>query len=110
MTDFYIKQDDTSPSLAATLKDSDGNAVDLTGATVRFHMTERPSEGKTAKVDAAANVDTAASGEVSYDWQSGDTDTVGLYNAEWEVTYSSGKIETFPADGYTVIEVTDDLA
>ena len=35
---FSIKQNDTSPSLQAILKDGGLNPVDLTGASVRFHM------------------------------------------------------------------------
>jgi len=35
---FKIKQNDTSPILAATLKDADGTAVNLNGASIRFHM------------------------------------------------------------------------
>ena len=49
---FFIKQNDTSPALKATLKDGLDAAVDLTGASVRFHM--RPTGDTTAKVDAAA--------------------------------------------------------
>ena len=35
---FNIKQNDTSPSLQATLKDASGTVIILTGASVRFHM------------------------------------------------------------------------
>ena len=51
---FYIKQNDTSPIMQATLQDADGNAVDLTGSSVRFHM--RPLGGTTITVDAAASI------------------------------------------------------
>ena len=35
---FNIKQNDTSPSLQATLKDAQLVPVDITSATVKFHM------------------------------------------------------------------------
>jgi len=35
---FYVKQNDTSPAMLATLQDADGNAINLTAASVRFHM------------------------------------------------------------------------
>ena len=35
---FTIKKGDTSPFLVATLKDSTGTALDLTGASVVFNM------------------------------------------------------------------------
>ena len=104
---FYVKQNDTAPSIRATLKDGDDDAIDLTGAEVRFHM--RSIGGTSAKVDSAATVVTAASGIVQYDWVAADTDTVGTYQAEFEVTYSDTRIETFPNNGYIVVEITDDI-
>lgn len=105
---FYVKQNDTAPSIRATLKDSDNTVINLTGATVRFHM--RTIGGTTAKVDSAATVvSPATSGVVQYDWVAADTDTVGTYQAEFEVTYSDGTIETFPNNGYIVVEITDDI-
>lgn len=100
-TKFYIKQNDTKPSITAQLL-SDGSAVDLTGATVKFHM------GST--IDAAATITDAATGNVRYDWASGDTATAGTYNAEFEVTFSDGKIETFPNDEYLLIVITEEVA
>lgn len=104
---FYVKQNDTAPSIRATLKDGDDDAIDLTGASVRFHM--RSIGGTSAKVDSAATIVTAASGIVQYDWVAADTDTVGTYQAEFEVTYSDTRIETFPNNGYIVVEITDDI-
>ena len=45
--EFYLNQNDTGPSMAATLKDESAAAYDLTGATVLFNgassLMERPS-------------------------------------------------------------------
>lgn len=105
---FYIKQNDTSPAMLATLQDADGNAINLTGASVRFHMRTIGSSQTT--VDAAATVVTAASGIVRYAWDAADTATVGSYQAEFEVTYSDASIETFPNDGYIRVEIKADIA
>lgn len=105
---FYIKQNDTSPAMLATLQDASGSAVNITGGSVRFHM--RPVGSTTAKVSTTATIVTASTGSVRYSWASGDTDTVGAYQAEFQVTYSDGKIETFPNDGYIAVEITDDIA
>jgi len=107
MSTFYMKQNDTQPRMLATLQDGDGTAINLTGASVRFHM--RTLGGSTV-VDAAATIVTAASGLVRYDWVAADTDTVGSYQAEFEVTYSDTTIETFPNSGYIRVEITDDIA
>jgi len=105
---FYIKQNDTSPSLQATLKDGADNAVDLTAATVRFHMRQLGSQ--TVKVDSAATVSDADNGVVYYQWSASDTDTIGSFEAEFEVTFSGGEIESFPNNRFIQVEITDDIA
>jgi len=105
---FYIKQNDTSPAIQATLKDVDGNVVDLSGATVRFHMRKQGST--TAKVDAAATIVDDVGGIVRYNWTSANTDTVGTYQAEFEVTYVDDTVETFPNATYLKVKVIDDIA
>lgn len=104
---FYIKRDDTSPLFRAILKDGDGVVVDVTGATVRFHMKDQSGA---IKVDAAAVVNDGPTGDVQYAWAVGDTDTAGFYDSEFEVTYSGGRVETFPNYSYTTVHVYEDLA
>ena len=105
---FKIKTNDTSPSLLSSLQDGDGNAVDISSAAVRFHMT--PLGGTTPKIDAAAILVDGPTGAVRYDWAAGDTDTEGAFVAEFEVTYASGAIETFPNSEQLRIDVVADLA
>lgn len=93
---FVIKRNDTSPTMQATLYNPDETAVNLTGATVRFHM--KTQDRNTIIVDQPAIIALAAGGVVAYEWQVGDTANNGSYFAEWEVTYADGKIETFPND------------
>jgi hypothetical protein len=104
---FYIKQNDTGPAMLAILQDANGNAINLTGASVRFHM--RSVGGGNPVVDAAATVVTPISGIVRYNWAAADTDTVGTYQAEFEVTYADASIETFPNDGYIAVQIIDDI-
>lgn len=104
---FYIKQNDTSPAMLATLQDADGDAINLIGASVRFHM--RAIGSNQAVVDAAATVVTPISGTVRYDWSAADTINIGSYQAEFEVTYADASIETFPNDGYIRVEIIDDI-
>jgi len=107
MADFFIKRNDTSPSLRAICKDGDGAVLDITGSTVRFHMFD--SAG-TEVVDAAASIEDASGGIVQYDWNAADTDVSGFFKAEFEVTYSDSTIETFPNYDYIKIRISDDLA
>lgn len=104
---FYIKQNDTVPSIRATLQNGNGDPVDLINATVRFHM--RAIGANNTTVDAAAVVVSAEAGIVQYNWIADDTDRIGSYQAEFEVTYPDSTVETFPNDGYVRIEIIDDI-
>jgi hypothetical protein len=104
--DFSLKQHDRKPSIAATLT-LDGVAVNLTGASVKFIMATAP--GATPKVSATAVIVNAATGQVRYDWLSANTDTVGIFDAEWEVTYSDTTKQTFPTLTYLTVNIIADL-
>lgn len=104
---FTLKENDTKPVLSVILQYADGTAVVLTGASVYFVMRDRQG---IVKMVGTATVITAASGEVQYQWQVGDTDTAGLYEAEFMVVYSDGAVETVPSDGYLSIRVLPQLA
>lgn len=107
MADFTIKRRDTLPPIAATLADADG-PIDLTGATVRFHL--RNINGTSTVVDAAATVVSAAAGTVRYDWTVDDTATAGNYVAEWEITFGDGTEMTCPNTGHTSVAIIEDIA
>ena len=91
---FTIGQGDTWPPIQAALKDAEGAAVDITGATVEVNMK---AAGGSLTIDhGAADILVPASGTVEYEWETLDTATAGSYTFEWEVTFSDGKIATFP--------------
>lgn len=105
---FSIKRNDTSPAISRTLLDSAGDAINLTGATVRFHLKDKAG---VVKVDAAAViVGDPLLGVVQYDWIAADTDTAGNFKAEFEVTYADSTIETFPNNEHIEVVITEDLA
>jgi len=105
---FYIKQNDTAPIILVTLKDGNDAAVDLTGATAIFKM--RPVGQTTVKTDSAAIIHNADAGQVRYEWVAADTNTIGSYEAEFQVTFVDGKIETFPNADFIRITITDDIS
>lgn len=109
MATFRIKRNDRLPEIMAICLDADGDAVDLTGAvSVAFHMKD--TQGGVPKVNAAGTIVTPAAGIVKYAWGATDTDTTGSYNAEFEVTFTASRTETFPNAENIVITIIDDLA
>lgn len=91
--DFRIGQDDTLPIFDTTLKDGEGNRVSLAGATVLFKMWE---PGEPLKVNGNCTVSNTHAGRVTYAWQTGDTDTPGLYRGQFFVTFSDLTVQKFP--------------
>lgn len=108
--DFFIKQDDRLPEFGCILSDADEQVVNLSGATIMFIMRPRGGDpDDDPKVEASASVVSAPAGSVKYAWATGDTDTAGSYNAEWEVTFADGRSETFPNNSNLVVKITADL-
>lgn len=106
---FLLKTGDTSSSIYSTLQNSGGTPVDLTGATVLWKLA--PLAGGTLTVAGTATIiqsGSTAVGEVQYPWGTA-VATAGRYLGEWEVTYSGGAIQSFPNDGYVVVDVVGDL-
>ena len=107
MATFVIKQNDTSPSIEATLTNISGTAVNLNGSSVRFHM--KNMSNNSLIVDQAATIVNAAGGIVRYAWQAADTQKPGLYNCEFEVTYTDTSIETFPNDDKIIVSIESEI-
>jgi hypothetical protein len=106
MTVFYIKHGDNQPVITADLQ-TDGVATPIPGgATVTFRM--RDARGGDIKVEEIATIDNAATGSVSYTFDSADTDTIGNYYVEW-ITEGFGDIQTTPVNSYRVVSVVPNL-
>ena len=105
MASIKIVQNDTKPILEFTIT-QEGSPVDLTGATVKFYMKNNDT-GSVKINGAACSISDAVNGKCRYVWQSGDTNTVGTYLAEVEVTFPDSSIQT----GYKqmVIIIRDDI-
>jgi hypothetical protein len=115
---FEIKQFDRRPLFVVILKDDFGTATEAvvnltTAGSAVFNM--RAANGGAVKVNrGAATITNAAGGEVTYNWGTADTDTVGSFEAEVEIIWNDGKAETFPGGpaggSYFQITITDDIA
>jgi hypothetical protein len=130
---FLIKQGDTAPSYAVVLTsgdkyvalgDDEGNPIaDKVRFLMRGEDVEDPSAPAvtgemTFSLEKIPDPKNPTGPEIEvwvcvYDWQPGDTEQEpGIYNTEHEVTWKSGKVETFPAqqeDPYLRVLILEDL-
>jgi len=91
-----LKRGDRRPLLEAQLFDPLGNPQDLNGVVaVRFRMRDPVSRAIVVS-DQAAVVVSPGSGVVRYDWQAGDTDLEGAFEAWFLVEHTAGVVESFP--------------
>ena len=105
---FFIKRNDDQPTLDVALRDDKNRPVDVTGASVVFHM--RNTADDTTKISGASVTVLAASkGEGRYSWTTTNTNTAGNFEAEFQVTFSDGGVQTFPNDGYIDVIITEDV-
>jgi hypothetical protein len=98
---IQLKRNDTKDVIGYSITHADGTPVNLTGATVRFIM----GKGKTLLTNAVATIVNAASGSVEYTLTEEDTLEAGVFNAEFEVTFSTGKVKTYPNNGYIKVTI-----
>lgn len=108
MSIFYLKKSDTLPTISATLDSLYGDNHTLLGATVHFKMRKRGSTINT--VDAVAAIVDVDARTVIYTWQSGDTVSVGTYDAEFVVTYADNTVRSFPNYEFLTIAIVGNLS
>lgn len=107
--DYFVRQGDQGLLIRTVCEDEHSVAVSIANAAVAFHM--KSIRGGTLKVNAAAtNENSTATGQTSYALLAADTDTPGLYLAEFQVTFQSGAVQTFPNGGYILVKVTEQVA
>ena len=106
---FFIKQNDTRPSLEVYLRDDKDRPVDITGATVVFNMRNAATDVAVVTNGTVAVISTSA-GRGRYTFVAADTATAGTFDAEFQITFAAGGVETFPNDGHIKIIITDDVA
>lgn len=93
---------DRRTAIAATLRDADRAPVDLTGHTVAFRLTRASDD--TVKINsAAATVDSALLGQVSYALSAADHTAIATAGDHWAwfiVTRTSdSKVDHYPPEG-----------
>lgn len=107
---WSIKQNDREPAFSAQLLENGSPMKNLAGASVKFLMkAESAPKADPPKVSAAATITDEELAMVQYDWATDDTDTVGLYRAEFEITYPNGRKRTVPTVDYLFVRVVAEV-
>lgn len=110
MTRIRLVEGDTRPRLVFTLQDADGTVVDVSGSIVRFKMRAVGTSVLKAEVictalsgiledDGTVNYDppydvAGKGGRIRVDWGVTDLDTSGRYEAEIEIQFNDGSLQT----------------
>lgn len=102
---LYIKKNDLQPYYYVKAKHSDGTVIDLTDATIYCTMKEVNGSIKIDRQTTGINITDEDSGEFEYRWQNGDTDTLALYNIEFEINPSLGGKFTLPVSPSDIARV-----
>jgi TPP-dependent indolepyruvate ferredoxin oxidoreductase alpha subunit len=106
MATFYLVQNDKNITMTTTLKDAEGSAIDLTDATVTFHLGYE-GEPSSVLVEGLCTIVDAENGRVSYTWTAEDTNLEAgvTYDAEFQIAYGESVIRTVPtkSGGFKVV-------
>ena len=94
-----LTKGDLQPFYFVAVKDSNDDPVDITGATIYCTMRAEDGTKKINRQTTGITITDGAKGEFQYEWQSGDTDTVGQYDIKFEIDPAAADIFTIPAAG-----------
>lgn len=110
---FSIKHGDTLPPLVFTLfEDEFGNAtVDLTDAQQVLVKVGKGDNTTPPLLSKQATIPAPEVGQCSYKFSQEDWQTVppGNYDMEFEVTWQTGDVGTYPKEGFATLNVGIDL-
>ena len=105
---FVVKQGDTLPPIQVNLT-TPGDFNELVpynlSAVTATTFTMIDSNGNLTISSASAQVFSASTGTIQYNWSSGDTDKTGKYLAQFQLFFSGGTKITYPDIGQLEINV-----
>ncbi len=103
-SDVVLVQGNTGPPLKARISTGIRKTPqNLTGAAVTVSMWAE--DGELIIDSATVDVVDAAKGRVQYDWQSQDTELVGLFYVRFNIVFTSGEEVSAPNNDYIVVAI-----
>ena len=98
MSVFKIGRNSVFPVYEKQIIDQHGHIVDLSNALfVRLRLVQKDIMGTEYELLYDMNIKNHSNGIVEKNWEGGDTNYIGIWNAWIEVTFSNG-IHVFPYD------------
>lgn len=93
---FYLVKDDVGTQILATLtREDDGNAVDLSDATVKLYFRKKGTTAILTTLTSISNAEDLELGRAIFAFANGDLDVEeGKYEGEIEATFTSGNVES----------------
>lgn len=110
MIDVNLKSGDTLPALIVKVIQENGTVVNLTGATVEFSMRKAGTTNVVIDSAEATVIQPESEGRVRFDWIPGTTDDIGVYEAEFRVSYGTEEYFTVPTNGFITIQISDGIS
>lgn len=92
MTTIYVHNGDVGTIFRLTITDTDGTAIDVSTATVKYIYFQDPAGTKTQQT--AAFYTDGADGKIQYTTVSGDIDSIGTWIVQGYVETTLGKFWT----------------
>jgi len=102
---FYIKRGDRKYGIEYTLSTYVQGGAHLAGASAKFQMMDQAGATVISQ-DAVIHDD---DGVLRYSFGAGETDTAGLYSAEFKITFGDGLVATEPNDGFFTVKIGADV-
>ena len=110
---YYQIKKGSLPSLTVTtLNDADLTVVTVydVADNVKFFMKKREATTTSVNGAVASMLTPYANGQLRYQFSSGQTNTVGVYDAYFQLLSSSTVVGSVPSVGYLEIEIVDNLS
>jgi hypothetical protein len=105
--DWIVKAGDTAPLFEDTLRYTNGQPADLSGATVTL-VIRALTAGQPVTLSGTVSVVNAALGQIQFAPSSTDTVAAGDYMGAWLVNLATTQM-TFPTVGYLSIRIEENL-
>lgn len=102
-----MKQGDLEPPFTATVRAA--SDTDLNNVVSWNVIGWQKGETVFSRQGSATVSSDGTTADVTYEWQEGDTNTVGMLYLDIQAVWPDGRIQTFPGSSYRRVEIVPNL-